>query len=190
MMFPKTLGLATAFAALTSALPHAARDGSSTSPSPSPSPSGGGSSGGGGVTIKNNLDQNIYLWSVGGNAGDMQTLAPGGGTYSEDWQTPSGGGGVSIKLATKPDQSDVLQYEYTVADPTIFWDMSCINVGTDSEFTKYGFAVKPSQPGGSCPSVVCTAGDSQCADAYLYPTDDKATHGCPIDTSFQLEIGQ
>lgn len=197
MIFTKALGLATAFAALTSALPqapHMARDGATptTSSSSTPTPSGGGGSGGGGgVNIKNNLDQNIYLWSVGSNADNkMHTLNANGGSYSEDWQTPSGGGGVSIKLATQPDQSDVLQFEYTVASDTIFWDLSSINMGKESEFVKFGFAVEPSHPGGSCPSAICKAGDVNCGAAYITPTDDHATHGCPIDTSFVLEIGQ
>ncbi|RJE20909.1 thaumatin domain protein [Aspergillus sclerotialis] len=196
MIFNKALGLATAFAALASAIPHPphrARGGStpSVSPTSSASPSSSGGAGGGGVQIKNNLDQNVYLWSVGSTAdNEMHTLSPNGGTYSENWQTPSGGGGVSIKLATKPDQSDVLQYEYTVGGDLIYWDLSVINMGQDSEFTKYGFAVEPSQPGGNCPSAVCKAGDTACSDAYLFPTDDHATHGCPIDTAFTLEIGQ
>lgn len=200
MMFTKALGLATAFAALTSAIPHPphrARAGSTVSESPtsSPSPSsgpGGGSGGGdGGVQLRNNLDQNVYVWSVGSSAdNDMHTVSANGGTYSEDWQTPSGGGGVSLKIATSPDQSDVLQFEYTVGGDTIYWDLSNINMGTDSEFTKFGFAVKPSKPGGDCPSAICKAGDTSCSAAYLVPTDDHATHGCPIDTSFNLEIGQ
>ena len=191
MMFTKVLGLAAAFATLTSAIPHAphgARGGATPSATPSPSPSPGGS---GGVNIKNNLDQNIYLWSVGNTADNkMHTLNANGGTYSEDWQAPPGGGGVSIKMATKPDQSDVLQFEYTMASDTIYWDLSAINMGTDSEFVKFGFAVVPSHPGGDCPSAICKAGDVNCGAAYITPTDDHATHGCPIDTSFDLELGQ
>ena len=194
MIFNKALGLATAFAALTSAIPHPphrARGGSTPSaPSPSPSPSSSGAPSDGGVQIKNNLDFNVYLWSVGSTAdNEMHTLSPNGGTYSEEWQTPESGG-VSIKLATKPDQSDVLQYEYTVGGDLIYWDLSVINMGKDSEFTKFGFAVEPSKPGGDCPSAVCKAGDTSCSDAYLIPTDDHATHGCPVDTAFTLEIGQ
>lgn len=191
MMFTKALGLAAAFTTLTSALPHAARDSSTPSislPLPSPSSSGIPS---GGVSIMNNLEHPVYMWVVGAGVDDkMHTLESKGGKYSESWQVPPGGGGVSIKMSTVPDQSNILQFEYTVADPLIFWDLSCIDMQSDSDFTKYGFAVKPSNPSGSCPKAVCQAGDVQCAAAYLFPTDDQATHGCPLETFLEMEIGQ
>ena len=179
MMFTK-LGLFTTLAAFASALPHAM-------PIKARNETGGGGSGG--VQILNKLGQNVYAWSVSSSAGDMKTLSAGGGSYSEQFQTNSNGGGVSIKLATTPSQDDVLQFEYTEGGDTIFWDMSCINMGSNSEFTKYGFSVEPSQTSQNCPSVNCGAGDQQCAEAYLQPKDDHATHGCPIDTSFTVTIG-
>lgn len=174
MMFTK-LGLFTTLAAFTSALPHAM-----------PVQARGD---GGGVSIRNNLEQNVYAWSVASSAGNMKTLSAGGGSYSEEWQNNSNGGGVSIKLATEPTQDDVLQFEYTEGGETIYWDMSCINLGSDSAFTKFGFSVEPSQTSENCPSVNCAAGDKTCADAYLQPKDDHATHGCPIDTTFTVQIG-
>lgn len=174
MMFNK-LGLLTTLAAFTSALPTAA-----------PAKRGGS---GGGVTISNNMEHNVYAWSVASSAGNMKTLSAGGGSYSEEWQTNSNGGGVSIKLATEPSQEDVLQFEYTQSGDTIFWDMSCINMGSNSKFSKYGFSVEPSHTSENCPSVNCHAGDTSCADAYLQPKDDHATHGCPIDTTFKVSIG-
>lgn len=180
MMFFNKLGLIiTSLAALTSALPHGtikARNGTSTG-------------NGGGVEIVNNMEFNVYAWSVSNRAGEMKTLSAGGGSYSEPWQTNSNGGGVSIKLSTQPNQDDVLQFEYTQGGDTIFWDMSCINMGTDSKFTEYGFTVEPSETTENCPSVNCHAGDKDCADAYLQPKDDHATHGCPINTSFKMNIG-
>ncbi|KAF7121604.1 hypothetical protein CNMCM5793_009074 [Aspergillus hiratsukae] len=178
MMFTKTF-IAAAFATLSTALPHVIqRSGNTTS-----------STSGAGVQIVNNLSQTVYAWSVADSVSDMHTLSAGGGSYSEQWRTNGNGGGVSIKLSTKPDQSDVLQFEYTQAGDTIFWDMSCIDMAANSEFTKYGFTVTPSQSGGNCPSVNCKAGDAACAEAYLQPKDDHATHGCPISTSFVLNIG-
>lgn len=178
MMFTKVFGLAAIFATAVSALPSGMmvkRNG--TAP-------------GGGVTITNNLNQNIYAWSVSNTAGPMLTLNANGGSYSEQWQTNPNGGGISIKMATTPSQADVLQFEYTVSGGTIFWDLSCINMGTSSQFTQYGFAVQPSSSSGSCPSAVCQAGDSQCAAAYLQPSDNAATHGCPLNTGLSLQIGQ
>ncbi|CAI7609296.1 unnamed protein product [Penicillium pancosmium] len=174
MMFTKSFGIAAVFATLASALPGDMATAAS-----------------GSVLITNNLNQDIYAWSVSQDVGPMQILTANGGTYSEQWQTNPNGGGISIKLATDPSQSDVLQFEYTQATDTIFWDLSCINMGTGSEFTKYGFAVVPSTDASdSCPQAICQAGDANCASAYLQPTDDHATHGCPINTGLGLTIGQ
>lgn len=182
MMFTKTFGLAAAFATLASALPsgintYVRRNDTVASP--------------GSVLITNNLAHDIYAWSVAKDVGPMQTLPANGGTYSEKWRTNPNGGGISIKLSTTKDQSDVLQFEYTQATDTIFWDMSCIDMGVNSKFTKFGFSVLPSVgESSSCPKAICKAGDSSCADAYLIPTDDHATHGCPINTGLSLNIGQ
>lgn len=184
MMFTKTFGLAAAFATLASALPSGLNLNNNVRRNDTVPSSGS-------VLITNNLDKDIYAWSVSQDVGPMQTLSANGGTYSEAWRTNPNGGGISIKLATDPSQADVLQFEYTQATDTIFWDLSCINMGTDSEFTKYGFSVLPSQgESSSCPSAVCKAGDASCAAAYLQPTDDHATHGCPINTGLSLNIGQ
>ncbi|KAJ5094427.1 Secreted thaumatin-like protein cetA [Penicillium angulare] len=183
MMFTKTFGMAAVFAALASALP------SGTVPVIKRDTQAAGGS----VLITNNLDKDVYAWSVTDNVGPMQTLKANGGTYTEQWKTNPNGGGVSIKLATDESQSDVLQFEYTQATDTIFWDLSCIDMGTSSEFTQYGFAVQPSDSGSdqtSCPTAICKAGDSNCAAAYLQPTDDHATHGCPIDTGLSVTLGQ
>ncbi|KAJ6115688.1 Secreted thaumatin-like protein cetA [Penicillium sp. IBT 18751x] len=180
MMFTKTFGLAAAFATLATALPSGMMVRRNDTVPAS-----------GSVLITNNLNMDVYAWSVTDVVGPMQTLTANGGTYSEAWQTNPNGGGVSIKLATDPSQSDVLQFEYTQATDTIFWDLSCINMESSSEFTTYGFSVLPSEgQSSSCPSAVCAAGDSACAAAYLFPTDDQATHGCPIDTGLALNLGQ
>ncbi|KAJ5695014.1 hypothetical protein N7455_002083 [Penicillium solitum] len=180
MMFTKTLGLAALFSTIVSALPQdmvrrsgmVRRDG-------------------GGVKITNNLAQDVYAWSVAGDVGPMQTITSGGGTYSETWRTNPNGGGISIKLALDPEQNDVLQFEYTEAGDTIFWDMSCIDMQAgNNKFTDFGFSVIPSDETSTCPTAICTAGDTACSAAYLQPTDDHATHGCPINTALDLNIGQ
>lgn len=183
MMFTKTFGIAAAFAALASALPSGMTMNNmvrrnNTVPA------------GGSVLITNNLSQDVYAWSVTDTVGPMQVLTANGGTYSEAWQINPNGGGVSIKLSTDPNQSDVLQFEYTQAVDTIFWDLSCIDMGANSQFTQYGFAVLPTDSTSSCPSAICQAGDAACNAAYLIPTDDHATHGCPINTGLALTIGQ
>lgn len=172
MKFTQTFGLAAALASVASALPTA-RSTNGTS--------------GGGVSIINHMEKTMYLWSVA-DSGDVPMITlPQGETYSENWRTNSNGGGISIKMATTPSQDDVLQYEYTLSGPTIFWDLSCINMGVNSEFTKAGFAVTSNTP--NCESAICAPGDAACADAYLIPTDDHATHGCDAGTQMTLNIG-
>jgi hypothetical protein len=186
MMFTKAISAVAAFATLSSALPHVARRNGTIPVVPRD---------GGSVNIVNNLDTTVYAWSVSDGVSDMHTLSANGGSYTESWRENDNGGGISIKLSTHQDQSDVLQFEYTIGDEasTIYWDMSCIDLAVDdSDFTKNGFSVTPSQGGNDgqdCPTVNCHAGDTACAEAYLQPKDDHATHGCPIDTTFQLNLG-
>jgi hypothetical protein len=171
MKFSQCLSVAAAFASSVSALPHAIRRGG----------------GNGGVTVVNNMAKTVYLWSVANVANDSMVTLNHGQTYEEDWRVNSNGGGVSLKISTTPEQQDVLQYEYTLASPTIFWDLSCIDMGTGSEFTTVGFAVTSDNP--SCVSATCKPGDSACAAAYLFPTDDHATHGCDASTHMTLNLG-
>lgn len=181
MYFTKALGLFTILGALTTAAP-------TTKPSSETLNANNIVSGGtsGSVNIHNNMKDTIYFWSVGQDAGAMKTLDPGS-SYSENWRVNLNGGGISIKMAMKPEQVDVLQYEYTLQGDTIFWDLSLIDMGTDSQFTKVGFAVTSND--GGCPSATCAPGDTACADAYLVWNDDHATHGCPSGTQMNLNIG-
>lgn len=184
-MFAKTLGLIAALGAAVSAIPashlgrrhpHAhsgfihRRDNITSN----------------GVQIVNNMDQTVYLWSVADVSSDMTTLNTGD-SYSETWRTNPNGGGVSIKMSFSDQAVDVLQYEYTLQDPTIWWDMSCIDQGTASEFTTVGFAVTSSDS--TCQSVSCAAGDTACADAYLTPNDNWATHSCSDSGLMTLNLG-
>lgn len=142
---------------------------------------------GGGVEIINRLNTTVYLWSVTDVLGPMQTLPAQSGVYAEPWRVNPGGGGISIKLSTAPEPLDILQFEYTQAEPTIFWDLSCINMSPDSLFTTFGYKVLSDSQ--DCPDAVCAPGDPACADAYLFPSDNHATHGCPIQTAFTLVLG-
>ncbi|KAL1986618.1 hypothetical protein VTN96DRAFT_5996 [Rasamsonia emersonii] len=176
MKFTQVFGIAALLASAASALPLVRSTNSTSS-----------SSTGGGVTINNNMDQTIYLWSVSDDFNAPMVTVPKGQSYSENWRINPNGGGISIKMATTPSQADVLQFEYTLANPTIFWDLSCINMGTNSLFTKVGFAVTSNNP--QCESATCAPGDTACADAYLVPDDNQATRGCDADTHLTLNIG-
>lgn len=178
-MFSKVLGLAAAFAAVASALP---------APIPSTSSSNStGSANGGGVTVVNNMNQTIYGWSVADTADSPMITLPVGGSYSEAWRLNPDDGGISIKLATSPSQANVLQFEYTLVEPLIYWDLSCINMGTASYFSNAGFSVSSND--GQCESATCAAGDTACAAAYLFPSDNSATHGCQATTHLTLDLG-
>ncbi|KUL86588.1 hypothetical protein ZTR_04198 [Talaromyces verruculosus] len=139
-----------------------------------------------GVQIVNNMEKTVYLWSVSDVSGDMVTLNSGE-TYSENWRTNPNGGGISIKISFTPEQTDVLQYEYTYQNPIIWWDLSCINMGDNSEFTTVGFAVSSTDP--TCESATCAPGDVACAAAYLLPNDDWATHACVSSDLLKLDLG-
>jgi len=139
-----------------------------------------------GVQIVNNMEKTVYLWSVSDVSSDMVTLNSGE-TYSENWRTNPNGGGISIKISFTPEQTDVLQYEYTYQYPTIWWDLSCINMGDNSEFTTMGFAV--SSTDSACESATCAPGDVACAAAYLLPNDDWATHSCVSSDLLKLDLG-
>ncbi|GAD96963.1 conserved hypothetical protein [Paecilomyces variotii No. 5] len=154
------------------------------SPSPSSTPSG---LNGGGVNIVNEVGQTIYLWSTSEDAGHMRTL-PAGESYSETWKLNPDQGGISIKISTTPDEADVMQFEYTLLTPIIWWDVSLINMEITSLFDKLGFSV--TSDNSQCYTVNCPAGDTSCNDAYLWPTDDQATHSCDSTTQMTLHLGK
>ncbi|KAJ5540306.1 hypothetical protein N7513_008638 [Penicillium frequentans] len=162
---------------------NVARDATSTSTSTSASST---SSSSGSVQIVNNLDTDVYVWSTSSSSGDMQTLSTGGGTYSENWQINPDGGGISIKMSTSTNEDSVLQFEYTEEGETLYWDLSSINLDSDSDFVTSGFSVTPSDS--SCSSATCEPGDANCADSYQHP-DDTNTLSCSTSAQYVLTLG-
>jgi hypothetical protein len=138
------------------------------------------------VTIKNNMGQTIYLWTTTNIPEPMVTL-PNGQTYQENWKINPDAGGVSIKISTTLNEADIFQYEYTLIGTTIWWDVSLINMAITSLFDTLGFTVTSDNP--NCLKVNCPAGDTQCNDAYLFPTDDQATRACEATTNMVLNLG-
>ncbi|KAK9601799.1 hypothetical protein V6Z92_001844 [Aspergillus fumigatus] len=200
MFFSRLLFIA-AFALSVSALPqfypggsmtrHDATPTSSTSISPtstfassSASPSATTSSSGS-VQIVNKLDTTVYLWSTSDTSSAMQTIASGE-TYTETYRTNSNGGGISIKMATTESQASVLQFEYTKASDTLYWDLSAIDMDSDSEFITAGFSATPSDA--SCSSVTCAAGESDCSEVYQ-ESDDVATQSCSATAGITVTLG-
>lgn len=187
MGFIKTFGILATIAATASALPQGfeKRQATNTASAPSSSSSSAGGSGSG-IQIVNNMDSTVYLWSTSNTGGSMQTLASGGGTYSEDWQTNSDGGGISIKMSTSESEDSVLQFEYTENGEKLFWDLSSINLDSNSDFISQGFQATPSDS--SCKSASCSPGDSNCAETYQHP-NDVDTNSCSLDSGFTLTLG-
>ncbi|KAF7121804.1 hypothetical protein CNMCM5793_009357 [Aspergillus hiratsukae] len=168
MSFSKILSLAAAFALTASALPLASPRATS-----------------GGVQIINNMNEPVYLWSVSDYASQMQTV-PTGASYTEAWRINPNGGGVSIKISTAADLASVLQFEYTEAGETLFWDLSSIDLHHDSPLIAAGFGV--SIDDASCPTATCAPGDVNCAESYQFP-DDHNTRACGTGAAFTLTIG-
>lgn len=161
----------------------------STSTTPSATPSSAAPTPGtqsGGVTIFNNVGKTLYLWTTTNVPLPMVTL-PQGQSYSETWKLNPDQGGISIKVSTTPTESDVLQFEYTLVSDVIWWDVSLINMLLTSLFDELGFQVTSNDA--TCRSVTCPAGDTQCSDAYLFPSDDQATRACPSNTNMVLNLG-
>ncbi|KAJ5525388.1 Secreted thaumatin-like protein calA [Penicillium frequentans] len=141
--------------------------------------------GGSGVNIVNNIGKTIYLWTTSETSGEMVTIEEDG-TYYEDWQINSDGGGISIKLSTSTTEDSVLQFEYTKEDETIWWDMSSINLLKTSLFVEKGFSVTSNDA--SCSTVTCDAGDEDCSESYQLP-DDVDTRSCSSSAAFTLTLG-
>ncbi|KAL4782114.1 hypothetical protein BJX76DRAFT_349652 [Aspergillus varians] len=170
MFFSKLLSVAAALATTASALP---------TPAPTPRSAGGG------VTIINNIGQDVYLWSVSGTSAPM-TVLPAGQTYQESWQINPTGGGISIKLGCSEDLNNVLQYEYTKVNDLLFWDMSSIDLKPESPLITAGFKVTIDDS--SCDTVTCAPGDVNCSQSYQFP-DDHNTRSCSTGAAYTLTLG-
>jgi hypothetical protein len=141
----------------------------------------------GGVSIVNNLDATLNLWSVSVEDGPHHDLTPSGGCYHEVWRPTVNGTGVSIKIAASDNLTDVIQFEYSAVYPVIYWDVSCIDLVSDSRIIHGGFTAISSDMG--CKPVLCAAGDDNCPDVYHEPDDNHAVRGCSINASVVLQLG-
>ncbi|KAE8140340.1 hypothetical protein BDV38DRAFT_280336 [Aspergillus pseudotamarii] len=149
----------------------------------------GSTTGLGNVVIVNNMGTTLYLWSVDENEGPMHAVVPGA-SYQETFRLRPDGGGISIKVSTSQDiNGDIIQFEYTQAGEKIFWDVSCVNTKAGSPFYDKGLILLPADINGCPHAFACFRGDSNCKYVYHKSSDDYATHGCPISTSFNLKLG-
>ncbi|KAL4884304.1 hypothetical protein BJY04DRAFT_17226 [Aspergillus karnatakaensis] len=139
----------------------------------------------GGVSIINNLGQDIYVWSVSATSAPMQVL-PQGESYLESWQINPNGGGISIKLGCSEDGASVLQFEYTKAGELLFWDLSSIDLNPDSPLITAGFGVTIDDE--TCDTATCAPGVVDCDESYQFP-DDHNTRACSTNAAYTLTLG-
>ncbi|KAK2763763.1 hypothetical protein FQN54_009380 [Arachnomyces sp. PD_36] len=140
-------------------------------------------SGTGNAIINNKCSHDIYLWSIGSSADAEQHTIASGETFSENYRTTSNGGGVSLKMSLTESQDEVSQFEYTIVEPQVFYDLSNIN---GYPFAEGGITIEPSDS--SCPSISCEAGEPNCKEAYNQPYDDWATKGCDCSSDLVLNL--
>ncbi|KAJ5634682.1 hypothetical protein N7528_002524 [Penicillium herquei] len=175
-------------AATAAALPHpnaVRRDATATTTSSSASSTS--TSSGGSLEIVNNMDSTVYMWDTSSESSAMETIDSNGGTHTESsWEINSDGGGISIKLSTSENEDSVLQFEYTVEGDTLYWDLSSINLDSDSDFITAGFSVTTNDD--SCTTASCSAGDSDCLESYQQP-DDVDTNSCSTSAKYTLTLG-
>jgi len=143
----------------------------------------------GNANVYNTCKEDVYLWSVTADkAGDMVTIKPGG-KYSETYQTPSVGG-VSIKLNlndTCSNPAPISQFEYTLADGSIWADMSNVNCGTsECPFKPYGWYLDLGSS--TCPTRNCLANAAICTGAYVAYNDDVNTVSCAASSDISLYL--
>ncbi|KAK2788683.1 hypothetical protein FQN52_003714 [Onygenales sp. PD_12] len=133
--------------------------------------------------IKNQCKDTVHIWSIADTGKvEKQEIKPGG-EYSEEYRNNPNGGGISIKMALTEDDSNVSQFEYTLSEPKVFYDLSNID---GYPFSKYGITLTPSDD--ECPKVKCDPGVELCNEAYNQPYDDHATHGCPSDSDLTMVL--
>jgi hypothetical protein len=110
--------------------------------------------------------------------------------YWEPYQYPIQGG-VSIKLSKSSNGSDpITQLEYTIANDTIWYDLSNVNCGPTSQTSTEDCPFKDTgmflttYPT-DCPTSICEAGNGICT-AYNVPDDDWAVRQCDYDHSLVM----
>lgn len=137
----------------------------------------------GSAIVNNKCSHDIYLWSIDSSADAKQHILSSGETYSENYRTSSNGGGVSLKMSLSEDQDKISQFEYTIVEPQVFYDLSNVN---GYPFSEGGITIEPSDS--SCTSITCEAGEPNCKQAYNQPYDDWATQGCDCSTNLVLNL--
>jgi hypothetical protein len=139
--------------------------------------------------IQNWCDFEVYVWSVANVPNyTINYLAPIIGDFSETYRTNPNGGGISLKIATIPNNSYITQFEYTYStdNPNVYYDISNVN---GYPFEIWGLALSPSTPSAPfCSSISCDLGVALCPDAFNEFSDNYAVRACDVSTDLTLTL--
>ncbi len=138
------------------------------------------------AAIENRCDVEVYIWSIANVPNDtINYLEPNIGSYNETYRVNPNGGGISLKIATVPDDSFITQFEYTYhpENPILAYDISNIN---GYPFKNWGLYLSPSS--WDCSSITCDPGVALCPDVYNQPNDDFAVKSCDVSANLTLTL--
>jgi hypothetical protein len=139
--------------------------------------------------IQNWCNFEVYVWSVANVPNyTINYLAPIIGDFSETYRTNPDGGGISLKIATIPDDLYITQFEYTyhTDNPNVYYDISNIE---GYPFEIWGLALSPSTPSAPlCSSISCDPGVALCPDAFNKFSDNYAIRNCDVSTDLTLTL--
>ncbi|KAL6240252.1 hypothetical protein RBB50_012857 [Rhinocladiella similis] len=136
--------------------------------------------------IQNQCDVDVYVWSIANVPNDtINYLEPNVGRYNETYRVNPNGGGISLKIATVPDDSFITQFEYTYHpdNPILAYDISNIN---GYPFENWGLYLSPSS--GDCSNITCDADVTLCPEVYNHPYDDFAVQSCDVSANLTLTL--
>jgi hypothetical protein len=91
----------------------------------------------GNATVINSCTYDLYVQAVGGGDTnlEMPDSLPAKYMWHKPLRTTPNGGGVSIKVSKTPDMSNIMQFEYALANGLVYYDISllnCLGTGANS----------------------------------------------------------
>ncbi|PGH02920.1 hypothetical protein GX51_04376 [Blastomyces parvus] len=138
----------------------------------------------GNAIVRNNCPFPVYLQSVGNTGNVPEHTIQSGGVFQEQYRENPNGGGISLKISNKPSGAQITQFEYTLAGPKVFYDVSNIN---GYPFVDYGLSLASTTHAG-CPAINCPPGVKLCHDAYNKPDDNHATKACASASDLTMTL--
>ncbi|MCJ1328332.1 hypothetical protein MMC10_005008 [Thelotrema lepadinum] len=138
----------------------------------------------GSAIVNNKCDFTIFIVSkINVGPGPQTTLEPGS-AFEQTFQQPTDGSGIRLIVTKEAGSSDRFQFEYTIAESVVFYDISLVN---GDPFLSDGFSLGAFDE--SCGGVSCGIGDRSC-NGYFGPNDDPngMVITCKASTSLALNL--